>query len=129
MDVAASGSADWKTEIAALEAEGARAFLARDIARLDQLWSDDLLVNSPLNIVNAKRQVLELLQKGVIAHHALELRHEIIQRGGDLVVVMGFDFVQDTPESPVRRRRTTNVWRRENGTWRLYVRQATFAPE
>lgn len=122
-------SSDWKTEIAALEAEGARAFLARDIARLDQLWSDDLLVNSPLNRVSPKRQVLDMLQKGVIVHHALEQRPEIMRRDGDLVIVMGFDFVQDTPESPVQRRRITNVWRQESGAWRLYIRQATFAPE
>jgi ketosteroid isomerase-like protein len=129
VDVAKSGSTDWKTEITASEAESARAFLARDIARLEQLWSDDLLINSPLNKVSPKRQILEMLQKGVIAHHALEQRPEIMRRDGDLVVVMGFDFVQDTPESPVLRRRITNVWRQENGAWRLYIRQATLAPE
>jgi hypothetical protein len=39
-------------------------------------------------------------------------------------VVMGSDRVTMKPDSPVQRRRFTNVWRREDGRWRMFARQA-----
>jgi hypothetical protein len=59
---------DWEQEIRTLEEQGRVAFLAGDIATLDALMDDRLLVNSPLNIVNDKSKVLELLGKGLIRH-------------------------------------------------------------
>jgi len=115
---------EWQAEIETLEHEATRAFLARDVARLDQLWSDHLLVNSPINRVHDKRTVLDLLAKGVIVHCALETAPELITRDGDLVIVMGSDRVQDLPDAPVFQRRFTNVWRQEAGAWRLYLRHA-----
>ena len=44
--------ADWRAEIVAVEQAANTAFLERDLARLDELFSDELLVNSPINIVN-----------------------------------------------------------------------------
>jgi ketosteroid isomerase-like protein len=111
-------------EVVALDKENCRAFVARDVARLDQLWSDSLLVNSPINRVHEKQRVLELLQRGVIAHCSLESEIEAARRDGDTVIVMGAEIVRDSPHSPVLRRRYTNVWRRENGSWRLFIRHA-----
>jgi hypothetical protein len=110
--------------ILALEQAGREAFLARDGARLDGLWSDALQVNSPINRVNGKAQVLALLQAGVIAHSALEATVELIEAHGDVVVVMGSERVVDDPAQPARTRRYTNVWRREGEAWRLFVRHA-----
>ncbi len=53
------------------------AFLAADLATLDRLWTDDFLVNSPLNLVNDKKRTLALLGAGRIRHTSLisEIEH------------------------------------------------------
>ena len=120
-DLAAAPLAD---SILSLEEAGRAAFLARDIARLDALWSDALQVNSPINRVHSKQQVLALLQGGVIAHTALDATVDSLVRHDDLVVVMGSERVVDDPAAPPIQRRYTNVWRREGEAWRLFLRHA-----
>ena len=115
---------DWQGEIAALEQDANQAFLERDIARLDQLFSDELVVNSPINRINDKQTVLKLLGSGVIGHVSSTIRHELMRRDGDLVIVMGADAVRNTASDPTLHRRFTNVWRREGARWRLYIRHA-----
>ena len=117
-------NADWQTEIVAVEDAANTAFLNRDLARLDQLFSDELLVNSPINIINNKPKFLELLGAGVIGHVSSSYKHELIRRDGDLVIVMGSDTVKNSPSEPTLRRRFTNIWRREGDCWRLYIRHA-----
>ena|SRR5581483_7516136 len=114
----------WRQEVQALEEENRRAFLSCDIERLDALWSDDLLVNSPINRVNEKYQILDLLQSGVIAHTTLQSHVEVSRQYGNLVVVMGSEAVTNSPDGPILHRRFTNVWRAEGGSWRLILRHA-----
>ncbi len=117
----------WQEDIVALEAEARRAFVARDLGRLAQLWSDELLVNSPIKRVHDKRQVLDLLRAGTIAHCSLEGHIEAIVRRQDLVVVMGSEQVVNAPDSPVISRRFTDLWRWEVDSWRLLVRHANIS--
>ena len=116
--------ATWVGEITALEEEHRRAFVARDLERLDALWSDELLVNTPINRVHDKRQVLDLLRAGIIAHASFDAEIESIERRRDMVLVMGSERITDAPGGPLIRRRFTNLWRPEGGAWRLIVRHA-----
>ena len=70
----------WQKDIATLEAEHCRAFVARDFEQLERLWSDDLLVNSPINRVHDKKRVLELLRAGIITVPTMTMP-EMITRG------------------------------------------------
>jgi ketosteroid isomerase-like protein len=115
----------WQEEISALENDANDAFLKRDLQRLDELFSDELLVNSPINRVNDKKTILDLLGKGIIGHVSTTLHPETMRCDGDVAIVMGSDVVQNKPGEPPLRRRFTNVWRKEKGRWRLYVRHAT----
>lgn len=124
----ASGRAQENAGAVELEREHTRAFLERDIARLEDLWSDQLLVNSPMNRVLEKRKVLELLDAGLIAHDTYEVEIELVRETDDTLVVMGSDRVTMKPGSPVLQRRFTNVWRREDGRWRMFVRHANVNP-
>jgi hypothetical protein len=117
--------AEIDVEAVELEEKSRQAFLARDVDTFGQMMSDRLLVNSPINRVHDKATVLDLLQRGIIAHHSLEQQIEAVYREGDLLVVMGSDAVKDRADSPVVRRRFTNVWRKESERWRLFARQAT----
>ena len=94
-----------------------------DADTLTDLWADDFTVNSPLERVNEKAQVLDLLQAGLIRHTTCECQIEHISRHGDVVVVMGRDRVTDPPDGHVTRRRYTNVWQLQNGQWRTIARR------
>lgn len=117
-------SNSWEQDILAREEENRVAFLAADIATLDRLWTDDLAVNSPINVVNDKARTLALLQSGRIRHTSLTSEIELIRRHGDVVVVMGSDRVADGPEGTITNRRFTNLWRLEGGAWRCFARHA-----
>jgi len=108
-----------------MQRQGREAFLARDIERLKDMWSDDLVVNSPINRIHSKAQVLDLLQKGIIAHVSFIEHIEATMRDGDVVVVMGRDEVVNTAGAEPIHRRFTNVWRAAGDSWRLIARQAT----
>jgi len=128
-NITAPGTASDNVGAIELEREHTRAFLERDIARLEELWSDQLVVNSPMNRVLEKRKVLELLDAGIIAHHTYDVEIELVRETDDTLVVMGSDRVTMKRDSPVVRRRFTNVWRRENGRWRMFARQASLNPD
>lgn len=114
----------WQQEIRAREEENGRAFLAADLPALDRLWTEDFLVNSPLNFVNDKPRTLALLEAGRIRHTSLTHDIEHMSRHGDVVVVMGSDRVTDPPDGMITHRRFTNLWRLEGGEWRCFARHA-----
>jgi hypothetical protein len=115
---------DWQQEVRTLEERARAAFLAADIPTLDAMWDNRLLVNSPLNIVNDKARVLELLGTGRIRHTMNEVEIEHIARYGDIVVVMGRDTVDGPPTNVLTHRRFTNVWQLQDGAWRMIARHA-----
>lgn len=114
----------WEREIRSREDEARRAFLARDLDSLRRIWSDDYAVNSPLNQVVNREQVLALLRDGKISHQSVETHIEGLRRHGDVVIVMGRETVVDAPEKGPVVRRYTNVWRNEDGAWRAIGRHA-----
>lgn len=115
----------WNDHVRQIEEECRLAFLAQDIDRLRQHWSDDLFVNSPMNRVNDRSQVLGLLERGVIRHESLEQHIEVISKHDDTIIVMGHDRVKNAPDGPVITRRFTNVWSLTDGALKLIARQAT----
>ena len=117
-------SGTWEQDVRSREEENRVAFLAADLAALDRLWTDDFLVNSPINVVNDKRRTLSLLEAGRVRHTSMAVDIEHLARHGDVVVVMGSDRVADPPDGTISRRRFTNVWRLEHGQWRSIARHA-----
>lgn len=114
----------WEGEIRRAEEQVRDAFLAADADTLNRFWADDFVVNSPLNQVAVRPQVLGLLQAGRIRHTSFEYEIERMSRFGDVVVVMGRDRVTDPPDGVVSLRRFTNVWRLDQGRWRCIARHA-----
>ncbi|MFL5562643.1 MAG: nuclear transport factor 2 family protein [Gemmatimonadaceae bacterium] len=116
--------APWEEEIRELEENGRIAFLAGDTATLAALWDDGLVVNSPLNIINDKGRVLDLLASGRIRHTRDDVVIERITRFGDVVVVMGRDTVDGPPNGALTDRRFTNIWQLRGGSWIMIARHA-----
>lgn len=117
-------SEKWQEDVLAREEENRVAFLAGDVAGLDRLWTEDFLVNSPLNLVNDKPRTLALLEAGRIRHTSLTSNIEQMTCHGDVVVVMGSDRVTDGPDGTISHRRFTNLWRLDGGAWRCFARHA-----
>jgi ketosteroid isomerase-like protein len=117
-------STTWEQDVRAREEENRVAFLTADLTALDRLWTDDFLVNSPLSFVNDKRRTLALLETGRIRHTSLTPDIEYMTRHGDVVVVMGSDWVTDPPDGTITHRRFTNLWRLEGDAWRCFARHA-----
>lgn len=114
----------WEEEIRSLEERGRIAFLAADSETLDGMWDDELVVNSPLNIINDKARVLELLATGRIRHTRDDVTIERVSRFDDVVVVMGRDTVDGPPHGDLMDRRFTNVWKLQHGQWKMIARHA-----
>ena len=120
----AEAASSWETEIRTREEEGRVAFLKADLVALDKLWGDSFAVNSPLQKVLEKQQVLEALRSGQIRHETFEIEIEYMRRHGDVVVVMGRDRVVDPPDGAVSQRRFTNIWKLDGSVWRSIARHA-----
>jgi hypothetical protein len=88
------------------------------------LWDDNLVVNSPLNIINDKTRVLDLLAAGRIRHTRDDVAIERVSRFGDVAVVMGRDTVDGPPHGDLVERRFTNIWQLRDGSWIMIARHA-----
>jgi ketosteroid isomerase-like protein len=115
--------------VRALDLAHAEAIFKGDAKALDLLMADDVSVNHPTNrIVNEKKELLDLIGKGVIRYTRFERRPEKFLFYRDMVVVMGDETVVPAKGAPnegkVLRRRYTNTWLLANGQWRLAFRHA-----
>lgn len=118
----------WERDVRALEEAGRVAFLAADTKTLDAMWDDALLVNSPLNIINDKSRVLDLLGSGRIRHTFDDVVIEQVQRYDNVVVVMGRDTVDGPPHGAIVNRRFTNIWQLQDSGWKMVARHAQIVP-
>jgi ketosteroid isomerase-like protein len=110
------------------------AALNRDVPALERLWSDHFVVNAPNNqvVVGRQENLDTFVRGGVINFSSFERTIEFVQVDGDFGVLMGLETVVPRTDVPsaglvagqVIRRRFTNIWKNEGGTWRLYWRHA-----
>ncbi len=115
------------------------AALNRNVSALEDLWSEEFTVNAPNNqVVVGRKAVLEtFLRSGVINFSKFERQIEYIHADGPYVTIMGLEIVQPLTDAPKAglvagqfvKRRFTNVWKNENGTWRLFLRHANVIPQ
>jgi ketosteroid isomerase-like protein len=135
MRYASEQVADAATRAPAAEAVAARrrlddAFAAQDVDAVAALCAEDLIVNTPANLVARREQVLGFFVAGRMSYESADESIEAIEAHDDHVVLMGGEVVKprDTAANAGRTvtRRFTDVWRRDpDGQWRLTIRQAT----
>jgi ketosteroid isomerase-like protein len=124
--------------VRALDDKEREAALERDIPALTRLWSDDFLLNAPNNkVVVGKQAVLDaFVRSGVIDFARFDRQVESIRADGPFVIIMGLETVQPKSDAPsaglvagqLIKRRFTNIWKNEGGSWRLYIRHANVIP-
>ncbi|HEV7389029.1 MAG TPA: nuclear transport factor 2 family protein [Gemmatimonadaceae bacterium] len=124
--------------VRALDEEERVAALKRDVPALERLWSDQFILNAPNNhVVVGRRAVLDaFLRSGIINFSKFERQTELIRADGPFVIIMGLETVQPIDDAPsaglaagqLIKRRFTNIWKNEAGTWRLFLRHANVIP-
>jgi ketosteroid isomerase-like protein len=135
--MAQSDSVD-KDYVVALDDEERRATLARDVAALERLLSEQFFVNAPNNRVVVGRQgMLDVfVRSGVIDFAGFDRTIEHVHADSGFVFIMGLETVTPKNDAPsvgltagrTIQRRFTNVWKNENGVWRLFARHANVIP-
>jgi Domain of unknown function (DUF4440) len=114
--------------VAASNAEIA-AILAEDLKVFGDSLADDVIVNSPLGTINRRDDTLAAFGRGFIRYNSFDRRIEYAGKLGELVVIMGNEILAPKDKAPnagkIVNRRFTDIWRNEQGAWRLALRQAT----
>jgi hypothetical protein len=111
--------------------------LARDVEGLKPLLHPALRVNAPSNHILTREQLLAMVGRGDIAAESFERVAEQVTITGELGVVMGHETFTPVASSELGRlygarllrRRYTNVYLREAGSWRLLARHANVVCE
>jgi len=122
-----------EASLRAADAEELRIVLTGDANAERTFMHPNYLVNSPVNRIVRKEQLIKMLSEGQIASDAIERTIEATAITGNVGIVMGREIVKPKPTSELGRlhgaktleRRFTNVFLFENGDWRLLARQST----
>ena len=121
-----------EAEIRKLSADEVQAFLRRDAAAMARLWSDDFVVTNPLNRFVTKRQVLDMVESGVLVITAFDREIEYMKVYGDTVILVGRETVTWGGKMPNAGRteqlRITAIWMEQDGRWRQVARHASVVP-
>jgi hypothetical protein len=116
-------------EIKKVENLEREAVLQLDTGMIKKYWSKNIVVNAPNNSVWDREMSLEGLRQGLIHYSSFERQTEKITVVGNVVVSMGLEVVKPTGKAPnagkTVKRRFTNIWMKNNGSWELAARQAT----
>jgi hypothetical protein len=121
-----NSSARPDAEIEKLEIAEAAARVAADLARLEALWAEELIINATENIIYTKDHFLLRIRSGQIRFKAFERKISRMAVKGDVVITTGNESV--APENGPDAGKTVfcsymNVWIRGAGGWQLTGRQ------
>lgn len=129
-DVEAAAKAPRIAEALAATEKMDHAILTRNAKEFAAIFADDAVVNNPFNKIARKADAIRNLETGLIDYTSLERTIEYAaERGDHDVVLMGEEIL--TPVGKAKfagetiRRRTTEIWTKASGEWKLVLRQAT----
>ena len=123
-----SDDPDVRAAIAA-DNRSVEAIMQRDEQAFIALLGEDLVVNNPMNKIGHRADTIGAYRAGVINYAAFDRRIEYAGKLGDAVAMMGEETFTPNPGAPnagkTVKRRFTDIWRKEQGDWKLALRQAT----
>ena len=127
-------SADAAVKVTEVEEREAQATLTNNVADLEALWSDNLVVSSTANLVLSKSQALGLFRAGRIRLKTFERRISKLAVIGDIALATGNETftVKEDPTgkepSPKDIFMCTymNAWKLEDGDWKMIGRHVGF---
>jgi hypothetical protein len=116
-------------EVRQLEITEHQAMLKRDVAALKNIWAADFMVNTPVNRISLSSQELfDLIGAGVFNYTSFTRDIEKVMVKDHLVITMGSETVvpvgKNDKAGKTIKRRYTNIWIKDKGTWKLTARHA-----
>lgn len=119
-----------ESEIRRLENLERESVLKGDSLTLfDKIWSPDMVVNTPANVVGTVEGTKAQFRSGNLNYLSFERNIEKITFYGSVAIVMGGEMLKPQGKQmnagKVVTRRFTNVWMNSNNSWRIIARQAT----
>lgn len=124
-------------EVLSLQERMADAALRGEGEAFAEFLSMDFVAMDPSNAIRHRDDLIALFSSRQVAYTSVGTTIDYAaQLGPDLVVVMGMESTTQTSVPPgtsiaaaatrgTLRRRFTNLFRREDGVWRLLVKQST----
>ncbi|MDP2889153.1 MAG: nuclear transport factor 2 family protein [Bacteroidota bacterium] len=119
-----------ESEIRRLENIERESVLKGDsLALFDKIWSPNMVVNTPTNVVGTIEETKAQFRSGNLNYLSFERNIEKITFNGSVAVVMGGEIIKPQGKQmnagKVVTRRFTNVWKYSNNSWSIIARQAT----
>jgi len=119
-----------ETEIRRLENLERESVLKSDSSILfDKIWSPNMVVNTPANIVGTVEGTKHQLRSGNLNYISFERNIEKITFNDNVAIVMGGEIIkpqgQQVNAGKIVSRRFTNIWLYKNNSWSIIARQAT----
>jgi len=126
----ASGQDSREAEIRRLENLERESVMKSDSVMLfDKIWSPNMVINTPANIVGTVEGTKAHFRAGVLSYASFERTIEKITFNDNVAIVMGSEVIKPRDRQPnagkIVTRRFTNVWLHKNDLWTLIGRQAT----
>ena len=119
-------------EVRQLSDQEVQAMLHSDADAMARLWSDDLVVNNPLQKFVDTKQVLGLVKSGFLAFTSYERQIKYIRDYGNTVIVAGHETLVFSGKMPnagkTQHLRFTAVWMKQHGRWQEVARHADIVP-
>ena len=118
-----------ENEIRTLEVMEYTAMLKRDTVALKILWASDFIANTPANRITLSRQELfDLIKAGIFNFSSFTRTIEKVILKDCIAITMGSETVVPVGNTPRKGqtivRRYTNIWIKQDDTWRLAARHA-----
>ena len=119
-----------ESEIRRLENLERESVLKGDsLALFDKIWSSNMVVNTPANVVGTVEGTKAHLRSGDLNYLSFERNIEKITFNDSVAIVMGGEKIkpqgQQINAGKVVTRRFTHVWMYSNNSWSIIARQAT----
>ena len=119
-----------ESEIRRLETLERESVLKGDSTALfDKIWSPNMIVNTPANVVGTVEGTKALFRAGSLNYLSFERTIEKISFNDNVAIVMGGEIIKPQGQQPnagkIVSRRFTHVWLYKNNYWSIIARQAT----
>ncbi len=119
-----------ESEIRRLETLERESVLKGDSTALfNKIWSPNMIVNTPANIVGTVEGTKAIFRSGGLNYLSFERMIEKISFTDNIAIVMGGEVIKPQGQQPnagkTVSRRFTHVWLYKNNNWSIIARQAT----
>ena len=118
-----------EAEIRRLHEEQRVAFLKKDVATLERIFSPTFIVTNPFGQVLNAQQTLDRVRRGEIDFARFDRELDYVKFYGDTVIAAGRETMAPQGKmkgaGSVLELRITTVWHRENGRWREIARHTS----